>query len=59
MDNSTKNELSSTKKRGFVDKVLAVSSTKRWGFVDKCEVQSDCFVIRESKIKCAYPAGAK
>ena len=23
--------------------------------MDKCEVQSDCFVIRESKIKCAYP----
>ena len=26
-------------------------------FVDKCEVQSDCFVIRASKIKCAYPRG--
>ena len=25
--------------------------------MDKCEVQSDCFVIRESKIKCAYPRG--
>lgn len=23
--------------------------------MDKCEVQSDCFVIRASKIKCAYP----
>ena len=50
---------SSTKRGYFVDKVqvLAVSSTKRRGFVDKCEVQSDCFVIRESKIKCAYPRG--
>ena len=25
--------------------------------MDKCEVQSDCFVIRASKIKCAYPRG--